>query len=86
MMQVVPKWQVTVTKSDGSLTLFWMHDNFLANVVRKVADMQFENGIAQPKRIVIEPAPVIEQIGVTMGGLDSAHPMTSAQTAEKGRA
>lgn len=56
MMQVVPKWKVTVTFSDRNL-VFWVSDSSISNVMRKIADMQFtENGLEQPVQITIGAA------------------------------
>ena len=55
MLQVIPKWRVTVTLG-GHEQAFWISDNHISNVLRHVASMDFsENGLLQPKRIVIEP-------------------------------
>lgn len=53
MMQVVPKWKVTVLFTDRSVVL-WIHDPFIGNVLRKLADLQFtENGLDQPIEIIV---------------------------------
>lgn len=54
MFQVVPKWKVVVTLSDGSEHIVWINDNFISSVLHKVAEMQFaESGLIQPTKIVI---------------------------------
>ncbi len=53
MMQMVQRWRVTVTVA-GQASEFWINDNFLSNVLRKVADIQFsENGLSEPTRLLI---------------------------------
>ena len=54
MMQVLKKWKVSVFFKEGTSQVFWINDNFMSNVLRKVADMDFsENGLVQPLQIVI---------------------------------
>lgn len=54
MLQVLPRWKVVVKMADGSERVFWVNDNFMANVLRKVADIQFtENGLSQPTAISV---------------------------------
>lgn len=54
MMQVVKKWKVKIV-FDSRVVEFWVHDNFLSNVLRKIVDMQFtESGLEQPTKVVIE--------------------------------
>lgn len=55
MMQVMAKWKVTVefTNHEKNVT-FWVHDNFVANVLRKVADLDFSgDGLDQPICIIV---------------------------------
>lgn len=57
MMQVVPRWKVVVQMPNAPSQTFWMNENFVQNVLRKVADMQFtENGLTQPTTITITAA------------------------------
>lgn len=54
MMQVLPKWKVTVTFATGREAVVWIHDNFMANVLRSVATLEFsDNGLEQPTYIGI---------------------------------
>lgn len=56
MMQVVPKWKVVVWQGEDE-HVFWITDNCLSNVMRKVADMQFsKDGLTQPSCISITAA------------------------------
>lgn len=41
MMQVIPKWQVDVTLSDGREVTVWVSDHFASNVLRTVAGIDF---------------------------------------------
>ena len=64
MLQLIPKWKVTVVLPEGSERVFWIHDHFIVNVLRKVADMQFtENGLSQPNSITV--GAIINTIGGT---------------------
>jgi hypothetical protein len=48
MLQVVPKWKVTVKFPDREVEV-WMYEQHLSNVLRTVASMQFsENGLEHP--------------------------------------
>jgi hypothetical protein len=55
MMQTVQKWKVLVHFSLNENDLvFWVNENHMSNVLRKIADMQFtENGLEQPVQISI---------------------------------
>lgn len=53
MMQVIQKWRVEVTFSHQVFVL-WVSENHLANVLRKLADLEFsENSLEQPTQIQI---------------------------------
>jgi hypothetical protein len=53
-MQMMSKWRVAVSFPGDREVEFWIHDNHLANVLRKAADIQFtENGLVQPSNINI---------------------------------
>lgn len=54
MIQIQKKWKVTVTVGSGVIT-FWVSDNFLSNVMRTVANIEFSSsGLnEQPKSIAI---------------------------------
>ncbi len=60
MMQVVSKWKIIVnipwtpgTSPDREFC-FWIYDNHAANVLRKIADLQFtETGLEQISAIQI---------------------------------
>lgn len=57
MMQTVTvtKWIVNVDLKDREPIKFWIHDNFAGNVLRKLADLQFTDGVRdEPARIIIE--------------------------------
>jgi hypothetical protein len=42
MMQALPRWKVTVTEVKGGRDhVFWVYDNFIANVLRTVAGLDF---------------------------------------------
>lgn len=68
MMQVVPKWKVSVffvgTAADVA---FWVFANSIGDVLRQVASMSFtENGLEQPTSIQItQSQPVSSQQGIT---------------------
>lgn len=56
MMKLITKWRVVVI-FDSREVVLWIHDISHCNVLRSVASLQFsENGLEQPKRIVIERA------------------------------
>lgn len=53
MMQVLPKWKVTVT-FPGHDVVLWIHDNFISNVLRTVSTLQFnDTGLEQPTHVAI---------------------------------
>lgn len=55
MLQVIPKWEVTVHLGANKAVLqFWIFDHALGNVLRQVASMQFtKSGLEQPSAISI---------------------------------
>lgn len=54
MMQIIKRWKVQIVFANRVVE-FWVHDNFLSNVLRKITDMQFsDNGLEQPTKVVIE--------------------------------
>lgn len=68
MMHVLPRWKVTVTFADRSV-VFWIHDNFLSNVLRKVADLQFsETGLDSELGIGICQSPRTNEATVVSTG------------------
>jgi len=54
MLQVIRKWHVEVILQDGKTITFWVSDNFLSNVLRTVASLDFCGGIEQPASLLIE--------------------------------
>lgn len=65
MIQVIPRWKVSVTRADGSSLTFWVHDVSMMAVCRKIADMQFtESALEHPASIVISGGEVIGLRGV----------------------
>jgi hypothetical protein len=71
MMQLIPKWKVTVLLA-GVSHVFWVSDRCASNVLRKVADMDFsDSGLEQPALVKIEPAAALvnPSVSVTSGGI-----------------
>jgi len=66
MMQTVKKWKVTVTTQNGRDMTFWVNDNFLSNVMRTVASLDFCPGIEQPRRIDVREETEAVQTGVAL--------------------
>jgi hypothetical protein len=68
MMQTIRKWAVEVTFADRAF-VFWVHDNFLANVLRTVAGLDFSaNGLEQPSSIRVSEAVIANAaVGVFTG-------------------
>ena len=66
MLQVIPKWKVTVTVA-GVAQVLWVYANSVSDVMRKLADIQFtENGLTQPTSVHIQGGgPVIGTAQVT---------------------
>ena len=55
MMQVLKRWRVRVVFDVQRVTTFYVYDNFLNNVVRKVGDLSWSKGLEpDPVRIEIE--------------------------------
>ena len=51
MMQVLPKWNVTIHRGVGTAPIvFYVSDNFLSNVLRKLGDRSFE---PEPHELVV---------------------------------
>jgi hypothetical protein len=57
MMQVLPKWMVTVSMQSGQHVIFYISDNFLSNVLRAVSAIEF---VGEPEEIRIRRVPVGE--------------------------
>lgn len=58
MLTIVPKWCVSVRKSNGVLVLVWVHALTMSEVLRKIADIQFdENGLQSPSEMNISLVP-----------------------------
>lgn len=53
MMQVIPKWKVTVQLA-GRDTVFWISDAFLSNVLRMLAAITFGEELG---RVTVEREP-----------------------------
>jgi hypothetical protein len=47
MMQVIPKWDVTLERGDGERIEFSVCDHFYSNVLRKVADLDFGRDVTR---------------------------------------
>lgn len=45
MLQIIPRWRVVVKLSDKTEVKFWVSESLLGNVLRKVADLHFTDGI-----------------------------------------
>lgn len=55
MMQVIPKWKVTVTFQTGSAVVVFVSERHVGNVLRTVSSMDFsDNALEQPMRICVE--------------------------------
>ena len=53
MLQVVPKWKVTV-KFKGHDAVVWINETHIENVLRQVASMQFtENGLERATAVIV---------------------------------
>ena len=50
MMHVVPKWRVTLARPNAPSLVLFISDQFLSNVLRKLADIEFAQ---QPSDISI---------------------------------
>jgi len=50
MMQVVPKWRVTIARPSTAPLVLFISDQFLSNVLRKLADIELEQ---QPNEVTI---------------------------------
>lgn len=54
MLQVVQRWKVEVMFESQPKIVLWINENHPANVLRKLADLQFnESGLVQPTSIQI---------------------------------
>lgn len=58
MMVIIPKWQVEVATLSGASIIFYISDNHLSNVLRKVSDIEFEG---DPQAIIITLLPRVIQ-------------------------
>ncbi len=68
MMQILPRWIVTIRYADRALITFSISEHSSANVLRKVADLDFASGATeQPEMITItsENKPPMSNSGVT---------------------
>lgn len=52
MMQIVPRWKVTIRFPDREVVIY-VNDNFIANVLRTVASLDFTGTMEQPTSITI---------------------------------
>jgi hypothetical protein len=67
MLHVVPKWKVSVTLRDGAEHTIWIHENVAANVLRKVADIQFaQNGLNDPVKVLLSVSDEPMQTGTAL--------------------
>lgn len=55
MLQLVPKWRIEVSLSNGQRPCIWISDVFLENALRKLADMSFTDD------------PMVRVVGVRVG-------------------
>jgi hypothetical protein len=62
MMQVVPKWKVTVSITNGSPLAFYVSEAHLANVLRTVSTIEF---VGEVTAISIA---LLRQMGAQVGG------------------
>lgn len=57
MMIILKRWKVTVTSKDSNMeetsTVLYIHDNFYGNMLRKLAEIGFED---EPVRVLVEVA------------------------------
>lgn len=68
MLQIINKWKVTVSMANGDMHTFWVNDNFLPNVLRKVADLQFSaTGLQEPTSISISIAVLEPLLSIAVG-------------------
>lgn len=52
MLQVLPKWRITVNFPESVISqTFYISDHFVSNVTRKVAEISFEK---EPRSVLIE--------------------------------
>lgn len=57
MMQIVPKWKVTVYFPELDEETIWIYASSISDVLRKLADIQFrENGLTLPMQMIITEA------------------------------
>jgi hypothetical protein len=78
MLQVVPRWQITVTLSSGVNRQVWIADTFIENVLRKVADMSFDiNPLVRVERVTIEVPQATD--GGARGSASQVEPSTRAK-------
>lgn len=55
MMRVISKWKIFITFADGKEVTFWINEDHPSNVLRKIAELQFnESGLEQPNYIAIK--------------------------------
>lgn len=65
MLTIVPKWRVVVTRHDKGLCVVWVNAISVAEVMRKIADIQFEEtGLHSPIEVNISLVP-LSQTGVS---------------------
>lgn len=54
-MRVISKWKIFITFADGKEVTFWINEDHPSNVLRKIAELQFnESGLEQPNYIAIK--------------------------------
>ena len=53
MIHVISKWQIDILFEDNAIIVLYIHDDFEANVLRKLAEISFPKGI---EKIVVAKA------------------------------
>jgi hypothetical protein len=57
MMQMIPKWKITMTRSSAPSLVLFISDQFLSNVLRKLADIEFEAEPTLMSIVLVENPP-----------------------------
>jgi hypothetical protein len=52
MMQMIPKWKITMTRSGAPSVVIFISDHYLSNVLRKLAEIEFD---VVPQSVTIAP-------------------------------
>jgi hypothetical protein len=54
MMQIVPKWKITLSRSSGPLLVLFISNRFLSNVLRTLADIELAEQPVSMSIVLIE--------------------------------